>query len=108
MLAARALVLHDLSAHMLDIPAAVDLLEAALSERRWWLQQWPDGAAFVAGLLAQDVQDRLIDAAATRWPRCTWCDETGPHELRITPELGPDPHWMCERSGIVVAPLGTL
>jgi hypothetical protein len=52
------------------------------------------------------VQDRLLDAA-TRWPRCTTCDTAEPHDLHIEPELGPDPHWTCERAG-VVAPLGAL
>ncbi|PSK98290.1 hypothetical protein CLV30_12076 [Haloactinopolyspora alba] len=108
MLAARALVLHDLSAHQLDVPSAVDVLDAAVSERRWWVEQWPDGAQFVAGQLAQDVQDRLLDAGLGRWPRCTSCDETAVHELRIEPELGADPHWVCEKAGISVAALGAL
>jgi hypothetical protein len=43
-----------------------------------------------------------------RWPLCRVCENAEPHELRITPELGPDPHWVCERSGTVVAPLGQL
>lgn len=108
MLTARALVLHDLSAHQLDVAAAVDVLDAAVSERRWWVEQWPDGANFVAGQLAQDVQDQLLDAGLGRWPRCSACDETEPHELRITPDLGPDPQWVCDKSGITVAALGTL
>jgi hypothetical protein len=32
-----------------------------------------------------------------------------PHALYIHPELGgPDPRWVCENSGITVAPLGSL
>lgn len=108
MLMARALVLRDLGARRLDIAAAVDVLDAALTERRWWVEQWPDGAAFVAGQLAQDVQDRLLDAGVGRWPLCTSCDQEEPHELRIEPELGPDPRWVCEKSGVTVAPLGAL
>lgn len=108
LLAARALLLHDLSARQLDVPAAVDILEAAIVERRWWVEQWPDGARFVAGQLAQDVQDRLLDAGLGRWPRCGACDEIEPHELRVEPELGPDPRWVCEKSGIAVALLGQL
>ncbi|WP_211239817.1 hypothetical protein [Jiangella gansuensis] len=108
MLAARALVLRDLGARRLDVPAAVDALDAAVRERRWWVEQWPDGAALVSGQLAQDVQDRLLDSGVGRWPRCRSCDETVPHELRIEPELGPDPQWVCEKSGVHVAPLGAL
>ncbi len=108
MLAARALVLRDLGARRLDVPAAVDALDAAVSQRRWWVEQWPDGADFVAGQLAQDVQDRLLDAGLGRWPRCRSCDETTTHELRIEPELGAEPQWVCEKSGITVAALGAL
>ena len=108
LLSVRALVLRDLAARGLDSPAAVDVLEDAVQERRWWVQEWPEGAAYVAGQVAQDVQDRLLDVGVARWPRCTACDEVEPHELRIAPELGPDPHWTCERAGMVVAPLGSL
>lgn len=107
MLSARAMVLRDLCAREFDSPAAVDVLEDVVAERRWWVQEWPDGAAYVAGQIAQDVQERLLDGGLGRWPRCVACDgET--HELRIEPELGPDPQWVCEESGTVVAALGTL
>jgi hypothetical protein len=53
------------------------------------------------------VQDRLVDSGL-RWPRCTACDDLNDHELRIEPELGPDPHWVCERAGISVSALGHL
>jgi hypothetical protein len=108
LLASRAVVLHDLGARGLDTAPAVDVLEAVVSERRWWVDEWPDGAAYVAGQVAQDVQDRLLDGQLGRWPRCTACDETDVHELRVSPELGPDPHWVCEKSGITVSPLGSL
>nr|WP_231948783.1 hypothetical protein [Jiangella alkaliphila] len=108
MLVARALVLRDLGARGLDIAAAVDVLDAALTERRWWVEQWPDGAAFVAGQLAQDVQDRLLDAKVGRWPSCETCVDEEAHELRIEPELGPDPQWVCEKTGRLAAPLGAL
>ncbi|WP_216093927.1 hypothetical protein [Jiangella alba] len=108
MIVARAMVLRDLGARRLDVAAAVDVLDAALTERRWWVEQWPDGAAFVAGQLAQDVQDRLLDAGVGRWPSCRSCDDDEPHELRIEPELGPDPQWVCEETGRPVAPLGAL
>jgi len=107
LLAARALVLHDLAARGLDDAHIVSLLEDAVAGRQCWLDQWPDGAEHIAGLVAQDVQDRLVDGRV-RWPRCTACDDLTEHELRIEPELGPDPHWVCERAGISVAPLGRL
>ncbi|MEQ4207683.1 hypothetical protein ABN028_00320 [Actinopolymorpha sp. B17G11] len=104
---ARARVLHDLEARGVADPRGVSILEQALSERRWWVSEWPEGADYVAGQLAQDIQDALLDEVG-RWPLCKACDEVAPHELRINPELGPDPHWVCERSGIDVAPLGEL
>lgn len=108
LLGARALVLRDLSAQGFDSAAAVDVLDDVVAERRWWVEQWPDGAHYVAGQIAQDVQDRLLDAKLGRWPRCTACDNTNVHELRIVPDLGSDPEWVCEESGIKVGPLGEL
>lgn len=108
LLDARAVVLRDLGARGFDSAAAVDVLEDVLTERRWWIEQWPDGAAYVAGQIAQDVQDRLLDLRLGRWPRCTACDQTEVHELRISPELGANPQWICEESGMMVAPLGAL
>ena len=88
--------------------AVVTVVEEVLAERRWWLEQWPEGADYVAGQVAQDVQDRLLEARG-RWPRCVGCP-TGAddHELRIEPELGADPTWVCEEAGLAVAPLGAL
>lgn len=108
LLDARARVLHDLAARGLDSADIVDVLEDVVTERRWWVGEWPDGGSYVAGLVAQDVQDRLLDAHIGRWPRCIACDETDTHELHIDPVLGPEPRWRCGKSGIVVAPLGEL
>lgn len=108
LLDARARVVHDLTARGVDHARLVDIVDEVVAERRWWVEQWPDGAAFVAGQIAQDVQERIRDAGLARWPRCASCDQLDGHELRITPELGPDPMWVCETSGIVVAPLGSL
>lgn len=108
MLATRAFVLHDLQACGLDAAPVVDVVDDVIRERRWWVDQWPDGASFVAGQVAQDVQDRLLDGGLGRWPRCTACDETEFHELHIQPDLGPDPQWVCEKAGIRVASLGEL
>jgi hypothetical protein len=102
---ARARVLADLHARGVAEAEVVSALEDALSRRRWWVRQWPDGAAYVPGLLAQDIQDALLETRG-RWPLCAECDE--PHALAVEPELGPDPHWVCEARGEAVAPVGAL
>jgi hypothetical protein len=108
LIAARALVLHDLEATGVADAETVSALEASVSTRRWWTSQWAEGAVYVAGLVAQDVQDALLDRVG-RWPLCHACDALDPHALYIHPELGgPDPTWVCETSGIAVAPLGGL
>ncbi len=104
-------MLHDLEVTGAADAATVSALEEAVATRRWWASQWAEGRAYVAGLVAQDVQDAVLDRAG-RWPLCRQCDDGGgtdPHALFIHPELGgPDPHWVCERSGTAVAPLGSL
>lgn len=106
--AARALVLHDLESTGVADADTVSALEAAVADRGWWLEQWAEGKDFVVGLVAQDVQDALLDAKG-RWPLCRACDLTDPHALHVHPDLGgPDPTWVCERSGISVAPVGGL
>lgn len=108
LMSARARILHDLQYGGYADARGVSILEEALAERHWWVNEWPAGAAYVAGQVAQDVQDALLDTA-DRWPLCATCDRTEVvHELRIEPELGEDPHWVCQRSGIVVATLGEL
>jgi hypothetical protein len=107
LLNARALVLRDLAAQGLVDPHTVSMVEDCVSQRRWWLSQWQQGAAFVDGLVAQDVQDALFDEAR-RWPVCLDCPDPVEHSLSIEPELGPDPHWVCSESGAIVGPLGTL
>lgn len=111
---ARAQVLADLEARALGTPNTVTLLEEACSERRWWLEQWSDGAPYIGGLIAQDLQDALADAfgrdnPAGLWPLCPQCEEGPVHALHIDPDLGgPDPQWVCEESGQPIAPLGGL
>jgi hypothetical protein len=108
LMAARALVLHDLEATRAVDAETVSALEEAVSTRRWWVSQWEEGRQYVAGLVAQDVQDALLERLG-RWPLCRACDQLDGHALYIHPELGgPDPTWVCETSGIHVAPLGGL
>lgn len=111
-LRARALLLRDLAAYALDTGRAVSLLDEVLEQRRWWVQEWPDGAAFLPCLVAQDMQEALEESLET-WPLCRRCasaagGESHPHPLRVDPDLGEDPHWVCEESGTVIAPVGAL
>ena len=107
LLNARALVLRDLAAQGLVDAHTVSVVEECVSQRRWWLSQWREGAAFVVGLVAQDVQDTLFDESQ-RWPVCVNCPDPVEHSMSIDPELGPDPHWICSESGALIAPLGGL
>jgi len=102
---ARALLLADLSAVGIAAADFVSMLEDVVSERRWWLRQWPEGSPHIPGLLAQDVQDALLETRG-RWPLCPLCAE--PHALAVEPELGPDPHWVCEARREAVAAVGSL
>jgi hypothetical protein len=107
-LSARAAVLADLQARRVADAPAVSALEDALEQRRWWAEQWPEGEVYVAGLVAQDVQDALFEIAG-RWPLCLACDGGPVHPLYIHPDLGgPDPMWVCEETGTEVAGLGRL
>jgi hypothetical protein len=105
--AARALVLADLAAGDVARAEVVSMVEESVSHRRWWVEQWPEGAGYVAGLMAQDIQDALLENHG-RWPLCPVCTEGEPHVLDVEPELGPDPHWVCGRTGKVVAAVGAL
>ena len=106
---ARARVLSDLQARQRATAAAVSVLEDAVAQRKWWAEQWPEGQEYIAGLVAQDVQDALFESVG-RWPVCQDCGDDAPiHALYIQPDLGgPDPMWVCEESGQAVAPLGHL
>jgi hypothetical protein len=107
LLSARALVLRDLASQQRLDAHTVSLVEECIAQRRWWLSQWAAGADFIAGLVAQDVQDVLFDESL-RWPLCQTCADPTLHSLAIEPELGPDPHWVCSQSGSVIAALGHL
>lgn len=93
---AAAAILRDLQARHEEVVAA------AVEQRRWWVQEWPEGAPFLLCLLAQDVQEALLDPL---WPLCP---EHRDHALAVEPDLGTDPFWVCERSGLPVAPVGRL
>jgi hypothetical protein len=105
--AARALVLADLAARDVAQAEVVSMVEDSVTHRRWWVGQWPEGVGYLPGLVAQDVQDALLERYG-RWPLCPVCDSGDPHALDVEPELGPDPHWVCGRAGVVVAPVGGL
>ncbi|MER6093572.1 hypothetical protein [Streptomyces bluensis] len=105
--AARALVLADLIAGEVADADVVSLVENSVVERRWWVEQWPEGAGYVAGLVAQDVQDALLERYG-RWPLCPVCPSGDPHALDVEPELGTDPHWVCHKAGVKVAAVGSL
>lgn len=105
--AARALVLADLEAAKVAEADVVSLVEEAVSHRRWWVEQWPEGIAFVNGLIAQDVQDALLDRYG-RWPLCPVCLGAEGHALEIDPPLGEDPHWVCSETTTSVARVGAL
>jgi hypothetical protein len=96
--AARALVLRDLEGRH------EDLVEVAVQKRRWWVEQWAEGAEFLPCLLAQDVQE-AVHETDPMWPLCV---EHGDHALVVEPDLGTDPFWVCERSGLPVAAVGSL
>ncbi|WP_256961059.1 hypothetical protein, partial [Streptomyces scabiei] len=92
--AARALVLADLVAGKVAEADVVSMVEDSVVQRRWWVEQWPDGVAYVGGLVAQDVQDALLERYG-RWPvrRAQRPHRGDPHPrlvahpLRIGPEL---------------------
>jgi hypothetical protein len=86
-------------------PARDALVDAALEHRRWWLAEWPDGAAYVVCLLAQDVQEAVHAAHDPDWPLCP---EHRDHALFVEPDLGTDPFWVCHRTGLPVAAVGSL
>ncbi len=78
------------------------VLDACVEQRRWWVEQWAEGAQYLTCLLAQDVQESVADPM---WPLCP---EHLDHPLAVEPDLGTDPFWVCERSGLPVAPVGSL
>lgn len=84
---------------------ALQALDASLEHRRWWVAEWPAGADHLPGLVAQDVQEVVQSCLDPDWPRCP---EHRDHALFVEPDLGPDPFWVCHRSGLPVAGVGGL
>ncbi len=102
---AGMVVRHDLQATRAWSATTEAIVVTALAERRWWVQEWPEGAEHVAGLVAQDVQEAVHATVDQQWPPCP---EHPDHALFVEPDLGPDPFWVCHRSGLPVAPVGSL
>ena len=96
---------HAQAVLLRDCPQHPDLVEAAAQQRRWWLDEWPDGAPYILCLLAQDVQEAVQEAVDPQWPLCP---EHRDHPLLVEPDLGPDPFWVCHRTGLPVAQVGSL
>lgn len=102
---AAAAARHDLTVTARWNDEAAAALAAAVESRSWWLAQWPEGAEHLLGLVGQDVQEWMHDNVDHDWPECT---EHRDHALLIEPDLGPDPFWVCHRSGLPVARVGQL
>ncbi len=86
-------------------PSRDAVLDACVEERRWWVAQWAEGEIYLPCLLAQDVQEAVHETLDPTWPVCP---EHGDHALVVEPDLGTDPFWVCEESGLPVAPVGSL
>jgi hypothetical protein len=86
-------------------PRALAALDVALSDRRAWVEGWPEGAEHVPGLVAQDVQEAVHAELDYQWPLCP---DHLDHPLFVEPDLGPDPFWVCHRTGLPVAAVGSL
>ncbi len=87
-----------------DAPSYTGVVGRAVEDRRWWLSEWPAGSDLLLCMLAQDVQEAVHETDPL-WPLCP---EHGDHPLLVEPDLGPDPFWVCHRTGLPVAPVGSL
>ena len=105
LLTARRMLHNDLERTGTMSAATQSALDDALVVRGTWVASWPEGAEHVPGLVAQDVQEIVHEGTDPIWPRCP---EHGDHALFVEPDLGPDPFWVCERTGLPVAPVGAL
>jgi hypothetical protein len=96
---------HDLTVTGRWNDEAAAALADAVQQRAWWLEQWPAGAEHLDGLVAQDMQEWVHDHVDRDWPLCP---EHQDHALFVEPDLGPDPFWVCHRTGLPVASVGAL
>ncbi len=96
---------HDLTVTGQWTDPAEAALSAAVQQRSWWLEQWPEGGEHLPGLIAQDVQEWVHDHVDSDWPLCP---EHRDHALFVEPDLGPDPFWVCHQSGLPLARVGEL
>lgn len=96
---------HDLAVTGQWTDGSQAALAASIEARRWWLEQWPEGGEHLLGLVAQDVQEWVHDNVDSDWPRCP---EHLDHALFVEPDLGPDPFWVCHKSGLPLASVGEL
>jgi hypothetical protein len=103
--AAVAAARHDLEVTGRWAPQTEGALAASAEQRTWWLEHWPEGGEHVLGLVAQDVQEWVHTNLDSDWPLCR---EHLDHALFVEPDLGPDPFWVCHRSGLPVASVGEL
>ena len=85
--------------------AGAAAIAQSVETRGWWLSQWPEGAEHVLGLVAQDVQEWVHDNVDSDWPLCP---EHRDHALFVEPDLGPDPFWVCHKSGLPLCRVGEL
>lgn len=96
---------HDLAVTGQWTDGSEQALGASVEQRRWWLGQWPEGGEHLLGLIAQDVQEWVHDNVDSDWPECP---EHRDHALFVEPDLGPDPFWVCHKSGLPLCRVGEL
>jgi hypothetical protein len=96
---------HDLAATGRLDDASEAAIGQSVETRGWWLSHWPEGAEHVLGLVAQDLQEWVHDNVDSDWPLCA---EHRDHALFVEPDLGPDPFWVCHKSGLPLCRIGEL
>src|ERR1700712_1021015 len=103
LLSAATAAEHDLAVTGQWSGGSEAALTASVEQRRWWLEQWPEGGEHLLGRVAQDGQEGVHDNADSDWPLCP---DHRDHALFVEPDLGPDPFWFCHKSGLPLASVG--